>query len=123
MTNPNLRQKDVFDFERLVAFQKALALLRLLSRLLFSPPRKMAPVIDHLDRALSSVLLNIAEGCGREAGSKDRKRFYRTALGSAKEAGACLIVLEARGFLARALQEKARRLLWEVVAMLSAMAR
>jgi four helix bundle protein len=123
MTNPNLRQKDIFDFERLAAFRKGLALLRLLSRLLGNPPRRMVSVIDHLDRALSSVLLNIAEGYGKVPGSKDRKRFYRTALGSAKEAGACLIVLEARGFLPRALQEEARGLLWEVVALLSVMAK
>jgi four helix bundle protein len=123
MTNPNPGQKNVFDFEKLIAFQKSLTLLQLLSWLLSNPPRKTASVIDHLDRALSSVLLNMAEGYGKEAGSKDRKRFYRTALGSAKEAGACLIILEARGFLTRALQDKARGLLWEVVAMLSVMAR
>jgi four helix bundle protein len=123
MVNPNPRQKDIFDFERLAAFQKGLALLKLLSRLLANPPRKMVSVVDHLDRALSSVLLNIAEGYGKVPGSKDRKRFFRTALGSAKEAGACLIVLEARGFLPGAQQREARVLLWEVVALLSVMAR
>jgi four helix bundle protein len=123
MLNPNPSQENSLDFEKLVVFQKALALLRVLSRILSNPPRKMVPVIDHLDRALSSILLNIAEGQGKESGSRDRKRFYRTALGSAKEAGACLIILDARGFLPEAQQEKARGLLREVVAMLTVMAR
>ncbi len=38
---------------------------------------------DQLDRASSSVVLNIAEGSGKRG--KDRKRFYAIALGSLRE--------------------------------------
>ena len=57
-------EQDTFDFERLTVFQKALELLELLTPTLQNPPRKAASVIDHLDRAICSVLLNIPEGSG-----------------------------------------------------------
>jgi four helix bundle protein len=123
MKNPKSEPGPNFDFERLIVFQKALRLLQTLAPFLGNPPRKAAAVTDHLDRALSSILLNIAEGSGKEPGSRDRKRFYRTALGSAKESGACLIVLAARGFHSGPSLCKGRRLCLEVVAMLRGMSR
>ena len=123
MENPECRGKTCFDFEKLIVFQKALQAQEHLSSLLASPPRRTAPVLDHLDRAATSVLLNIAEGSGKPAGSRDRSRFYRTALGSAKEAGACLIVLQARGTRNLQAMQEAKSLFLEVVAMLYCMVR
>ena len=123
MENPNSGRGKRFDFEKLIVFQKALQAQKRLTRLLANPPRRSAPVLDHLDRAATSVLLNIAEGSGKQAGSRDRIRFYRTALGSAKEAGACLIVLAARGTSHGPALKQARSLFLEVVAMLFTMAR
>lgn len=45
----------------------------------FRPPFK-----DQFDRALLSVLLNLAEGVAKPT-SKDRKKFYAIALGSLRE--------------------------------------
>ena len=42
---------------------------------------------DQLNRASSSVSLNLAEGYGRIS-KGDKKRFYRIALGSLREGGA-----------------------------------
>jgi len=123
MENPDCRSEKRFDFEKLTVFQKALQAQERLAGLLANPPRRAAPVLDHLDRAATSVLLNIAEGSGKQAGSRDRIRFYRTALGSAKEAGACLIVLAARGTSHGPALKQARSLFLEVVAMLYAMVR
>ena len=123
MKNQNPEPQDGFDFERLTVFQKALQAQERLAGLLANPPRRAAPVLDHLDRAATSVLLNIAEGSGKQAGSRDRIRFYRTALGSAKEAGACLIVLAARGTRHGPALKQAKSLFLEVVAMLYAMVR
>jgi four helix bundle protein len=123
MQNPKSGQDSRFDFERLIVFRKALAVFRLLSGLIQRPPRKASDLVDHLDRAASSVLLNLAEGSGKEPGSRDRKRFYRTALGSAKEAGACLILLKARGIVSPKVLHEGKALLLEVVAMLTVMAR
>ena len=51
-----------------------------------------------LRRAASSVALNIAEASGSRGGT--RMERYRSALGSAREVGACLDVAEAFGYVA-----------------------
>ena len=111
-----------FDFERLFVYRLARKVLVRLRDWLGRPPRRAADLADHLDRALASVLLNIAEGSGKEPGSKDRARFYRTALGSAKEAAAALEILSIRGFVEPALGVEIREDLLSVAAMLHRMA-
>ena len=49
---------------------------------------------DQLDRAASSVALNLAEARGRQSAA-DQKRFFGIALGSARE---CRAILELAGF-------------------------
>ena len=48
-----------------------------------------APMKDQFERALLSVVLNIAEGSGKPT-SKDRARFYSIAMGSLRETQAIL---------------------------------
>ena len=48
---------------------------------------------DQLRRAVASVPLNIAESDGQEGGNRRQRRL--TALGSAREVGACFDVIEA----------------------------
>ena len=50
-----------------------------------------------LRRAAASVALNIGEGSGSSGGVRTQR--YRTALGSARETGACLDVAVALGYL------------------------
>ena len=50
-----------------------------------------------LRRAASSIALNLQEGSGSHGGT--RRERYRTALGSARETGACLDVAQALGYL------------------------
>jgi four helix bundle protein len=109
-------------FERLFVHRLARQVLSRLCSRTVRPPRKAADLADHLDRALDSVLLNIAEGSGKEPGSKDRAGFYRTALGSAKEAAAALDILTIRGFVDAGLSAAAREDLLSVAAMLHRMA-
>jgi len=52
---------------------------------------------NQLRRAASSVALNIEEGSGSHGGT--RLARYRTALGSARETGACLDVAVALGYV------------------------
>jgi four helix bundle protein len=111
-----------FDFERLFVYRLARKVLSRLCGWTARPPRKAADLADHLDRALDSVLLNIAEGSGKEPGSKDRARFYRTALGSAKEAAAALDILAIRSFIDPSLAAELREDLLSVAAMLHRMA-
>jgi len=44
---------------------------------------------DQLDRASLSIVLNLAEGCGKKT-PKDKARFYSIALGSLRETTAIL---------------------------------
>ena len=67
-------------------------------------PKSLA-AYDQLDRASTSIPLNIAEGNGKYT-APDRCRFFDIARGSALECAACLDVLVARKRLARAEQGK-----------------
>ena len=53
---------------------------------------------SQLKRAASSVVLNLAEGSGSSGGVRTQR--YRTALGSARETMACLLVAERFGYTA-----------------------
>ena len=46
---------------------------------------------DQLKRASSSIVLNIAEGAGRESFA-DQRRFYRIAMGSLRECQAIITI-------------------------------
>ena len=50
------------------------------------------PIKDQFDRASLSIVLNLAEGSGKET-SKDRLRFFRIALGSLRETQALVEIL------------------------------
>ena len=52
---------------------------------------------SQLRRAASSVVLNVAEGSGSFGGVRTAR--YRTALGSARETVACLLVAERFGYV------------------------
>ena len=108
--------------ERLFVYRLAREIYIRLRDWLSRPPRRAADTADHLDRALASVLLNIAEGLGKEPGSKDRARFYRMALGSAKESAAAVDILAVRGLLDPALAAEIREDLISITAMLHRMA-
>ena len=74
-------------------------------------------VHDHLDRASTSVPLNIAEGNGKFTG-RDRCRHFDTARGSALECAASLDVLVAKGVLPEAVVREGKEILAPIVSML-----
>src|SRR5688500_17147450 len=55
----------------------------------------LPPLRDQLDRASTSIALNLAEGNGRFT-ARDRSQYFRIAIGSALECAACLDVLAAQ---------------------------
>jgi four helix bundle protein len=87
--------KIYFDHEKLVVYQESLANVGWVTMLLDTVPKSLA-VHDQLDRAFTSVPLNIAEENGKFT-SPDRCRFFDNARGSALECAACLDVLVAKG--------------------------
>ncbi len=72
---------------------------------------------DQLDRASTSIPLNIAEGTGKYS-NNDKCRFYDIARGSALECAACLDVLFKRGKLSQELNEQGKSIIFEIVSML-----
>jgi four helix bundle protein len=88
-----------FEHEKLVAYQETVAFVAWLSATL-EDVQRAGDIKDQLERASSSIALNIAEGNGKFT-SKDRCRFFDTAHGSALECAAGLDVLVARAKLSR----------------------
>jgi len=85
--------KIYFDHERLDVYREAINFCGWVSEFLASISAKAAAK-DQLDRASTSIPLNIAEGDGKFS-AKDRARFFEMARGSALECAACLDVLVA----------------------------
>ncbi|MEY2557830.1 MAG: hypothetical protein QOE34_1255 [Verrucomicrobiota bacterium] len=83
-----------FDHEKLDVYRSSIAFCAWVGDFLPSITQKTSAK-DQLDRASTSVPLNIAEGNGKFS-VKDRARFLEMARGSALECAACLDVLVAR---------------------------
>ncbi|MFZ0917901.1 MAG: four helix bundle protein, partial [Candidatus Udaeobacter sp.] len=86
--------KIYFDHEKLDVYQEAIAFYGWAGELLIAIAAKAAAK-DQLDRASTSIPLNIAEGNGKFS-AKDRSRFFEMARASALECAACLDVLLVR---------------------------
>jgi four helix bundle protein len=84
-----------FDHEKLEVYHESLALIAWLEPLLEKLTKSIA-ARDQLDRASTSIPLNLAEGNGKFTGP-DRCRFFDNARGSALECAAALDVLVAKG--------------------------
>ena len=105
-----------FDHEKLIAYQRSIELVAWAGHLLEEMPSKLA-VFDQLDRASTSVPLNIAEGNAKFT-PPDRCRYWDTARGSALECAACLDVLVAKKKCTRDRTLEGKRLLSETVSLL-----
>src|SRR5262249_50739499 len=86
-----------FDHEKLEVYREAIAFVGWLAGTLENAVR-VGDVKDQLDRASTSVPMNIAEGNGKYA-PKDRCRFFDIAHGSALECAAGLDILVAKAKL------------------------
>jgi len=105
------------DHTKLDVYHRALDLLDHVDQVYEAMPPGRAHLKDQLDRAATSIVLNIAEGAGEF--SKDEKhRFYRMARRSATETAAILDVLERRQAVPTTVLQPARDLIVRVVSML-----
>jgi four helix bundle protein len=102
-----------FDHEKLNVYQASLTFITWATELISKVDVKAA-VKDQLDRASTSVPLNIAEGNGKFA-IKDRCRFLDFARGSALECAACLDVLVAKKLSEEAVVRAGKEQLFEIV--------
>ncbi len=104
-----------FDHERLKVYQQALRFVAWASPIIDELPGKWA-VRDQLDRAATSVVLNLAEGNGKRSYA-DRCRYFDSARGSAVECAACIDVLVVKEKLSEGRAGEGKALLLEIVAM------
>jgi len=109
-----------FVHEKLDVYRAALAFLATADEILEEVPRGRGHLGDQLDRAATSILLNVAEGAG-EFAPAEKARFYRMARRSANECAAILDVYRARHSVGDAALDVGRELLLRIVAMLTRM--
>src|SRR3954467_6560078 len=108
--------KIYFDHEKLDVYQEAIAFCGWVGEFLTVISAKAAAK-DQLDRASTSIPLNIAEGNGKFS-AKDRARFLEMARGSALECAACLDVLLMRKLASDEQVVRAKDRLGRIVQML-----
>ena len=78
-----------FDHEKLDVYKIAFEFVMATESIISQIPKGRAYLIDQLQRAGSSVLLNIVEGAG-EFSANEKIRFYRMARRSATECSGIL---------------------------------
>ncbi|WP_438480669.1 four helix bundle protein [Oleiharenicola lentus] len=106
-----------FDHEKLRAYQEALKFSAWAETIIKSLPAKLS-ARDQLDRASTSVVLNIAEGNGKRS-HVDRCRYLDIARGSATECAACLDVLVVRKKLDASKAAEGKTILLSVVPLVA----
>jgi len=105
-----------FDHEKLKVYQASLEFITWATELVSTLDCKVA-VKDQLDRASTSIPLNIAEGNDKFA-IKDRCRFLDFARSSALDCAACLDVLVAKRVTHLGAIISGKERLFEIVSML-----
>jgi four helix bundle protein len=105
-----------FDHGKLKVYQSSVKFAAWSSDLLASVPKSNS-VQSQLDRAATSIPLNIAEGNGKHTAA-DRCRFFDIARGSALESAACLDVLVVTKKINALQAAEGKALLLDIVSML-----
>jgi four helix bundle protein len=105
-----------FDHEKLHVYQNSIEFVSFCDVFLQNAPKKLS-VYDQLDRASTSIPLNIAEGNGKTS-KKDRCRFFEIARGSALECAACLDVIVVKKHFKADEVEDGKKQLHSIVSML-----
>lgn len=112
----------MFSHEKLVVYQKSLVFFEQVYQIIKVIPPGYGDMINQFRRAGTSITLNIAEGAGR-TGSREKKRFYSFARGSALECAALLDLLLRLKVLPEKSFQDAHRMLHEIASLLSVLAR
>lgn len=115
--------RTYFDHEKLDVYQLELSFISWVTPLLAKVKQsgssaRTAEVIDQLDRASLSALLNTAEGNGRRQ-RQTRAKFFDDARGSVTECAACLDALVAKGVCGEPEIEEGKQLLLRIASMLT----
>jgi len=104
-----------FSHEKLIVYQQALNFIEFTNKVYTE--RSNLNVFQQLDKASTSIPLNIAEGSGRFT-NKDKSHYYDIARGSALESSAWLDVLLRKKIITEELADEGKKILIEIVSML-----
>lgn len=105
-----------FDHEKLKVYQRAIEFSGWVADIIREIQIKNS-INDQLDRASSSIALNIAEGNGKFTG-RDRCRYLDIARGSALECSSCLDIMLVKMMIEKSVQVQGKNILKEIVSML-----
>ena len=105
-----------FDHEKLDVYRKALAFAQWAEVILERIP-KSAAVHNQLDRARTSIVLNIPEGNGRFTPA-DRCKFFDIARGSGLESAGCLDLIFIKKLISEPELEEGKTILKDVISLL-----
>ena len=111
--------EERFDHEKLEVYRLALEYLAFLNEALKGFPAGSADLRDQLDRAGTSIVLNIPEGNAKPRHSKDRRKFIRIARGSAQESAGGWDAARIKKYASAETAAHAKGMLRRIVAMLS----
>lgn len=107
-----------FNHEKLDVYNASIEFVELSNFIIKRLPKGKAYLADQLQRAASSISLNIAEGAG-EFSKNEKARFYRMAKRSSTECAAILDICTKLQLIDQSSQLKSRGLLIRIVAMLT----
>lgn len=110
-----------FDHEKLDVYRVAIQLIVLIDKIVDELPRGRSYLADQLQRAATSIPLNIAEGAGEYA-NNEKARFYRIAKRSSTECAAIFDLCNELQLIEEKNYIEGRELLLRIVAMLIKMA-
>ena len=110
-----------FSFEKLDVYQASIEVVVLIDKITESFPRGRAYLTDQLQRAGTSISLNIAEGSG-ECSVNEKSRFYRMAKRSATESAAIFDIAKRLNIVHEENYQAGRAILIRIVSMLTKMA-
>ncbi len=106
-----------FDHEKLDVYHLSLDFLVFANELIEGLPRGRSHLADQMTRASTSIVLNLAEGAGKQS-RPDKRRYYVTARGSATEGAALLDICLRLQLLDGARHEVGKKMLVRIVSML-----
>jgi len=110
-----------FDHEKLDVYKVSIDFVVMMDQIIEQFPRGRAYLADQLQRAATSVPLNIAEGAGEYSGA-EKNRFYRIAKRSATECAGILDICMRLRLIEKDQYVQGRELLTRIVSMLTKLA-
>ncbi len=113
---------NLFSHEKLDVYRLSIEFITVIERIVKQIPKGRAYLVDQLQRAGTSVPLNVAEGAG-EFSPKEKSRFYRMAKRSATECAAIMDVCFCLKLVSKEMYGEARELLFRIVSMLTKLAK